>query len=111
MSEIDLNIGTLYFGNSRARFCMGYRDTAYEAWKCCETICNSLFRINTGKFRVIYQMVGYSIELLFKVFVLWDDYSDKTKKLLQQKYRHNLKKLYNGLNDNRKNILSDEEKK
>jgi len=54
----------------------GVCDTAYEAWKCCEIICNGLSCINMGKSLIIYQQIDYSMELLLKVFILLDDYTD-----------------------------------
>ena len=111
MRTINLGMGTIYFGDRKTQICMGYRDTAYEAWKCCEIIRNGLSRINTGKFRIIYQQIGYSIELLLKALILWDDYSDNTKKFLKHiNNRHNLKNLYNRLPE-KKNILDENEQK
>ena len=109
---IDLGPGTIYFGNTKANFCMGYRDTAYEVRNCCEIIIKNVSRINTAKFRIIYQQIGYSIELLLKALILWNDYSDETKKYIRKTQNgHNLEKLFDKLIQEHKVILDENEKK
>ncbi len=73
-----------------------YINLAEAAYKICQVFLNFSSQITEAQNRVLFVLMGYSVELSLKAFILCKDYSEEIKNEIKDPARgHNLEYLLN----------------
>lgn len=95
----EIRVPFRMFGNSisvQKRHCLSYIDLAKAACKFCQMFLNSSPQVNEAQNRVLFYLLGYSVELSLKAFILCKDYSEEIKNEIKDPARgHDLEYLLN----------------
>lgn len=103
--EVDLDVGTIYFGTKQKAICMAYAKTVKTGLEYCKAILDFKGTIDSSGFRIIYYLIGYFFELYLKAFILTKDFA---KKECVRKIGHDLKKLYETAKEKGLNLKKEE---
>lgn len=93
----ELGVPFKLFSNSisvQERHYLSYLDLARAAYKISQVFLNSSSQITEAQNRVLFVLMGYSVELSLKAFILCKDYSKEMRNEIKDPGRgHNLEYL------------------
>ncbi|MBI4982458.1 MAG: hypothetical protein HZC15_04920 [Candidatus Omnitrophica bacterium] len=109
MAKDRVKVNRWYFVDNVKATCASYLSTAKIFLDSSETICDkNLERFGSEAFKVVYYLIGHSLELNFKAFLLHKGYSENT---LKRSFSHNLSRLSEEVKRNGLVILDAEDEK
>ena len=109
----------IYNPSPQVATCLEYKNTATELWQCIENYYKNIQKAQQEdiiKYKIIYYLIGLSLEMYFKAFLLWaedtlEGYKSKKNSLRRKDMRHNLTRLYDEAKQKGLSFLSKEDQK